>query len=149
MFRNSEGEKVKYPFVKVRMSLVKENNVDECVVLDNPKDIFEYTREYFQGLDREHLLVIYLDAQDVVTGVEVNSVGDLSSTSATGREIFKGAILANAESIILVHNHPSSTTKPSFMDKRHADNFKQVGNMLGICVDVVLVVTEDNYEEVV
>jgi DNA repair protein RadC len=66
--------------------------------------------------------------------VNVIAMGTLVSLSTTGREIFKGAIAANAHSIILGHNHPSGDLEPSKADIRMTGQAVLLGRMLSIPV---------------
>src|SRR5688572_18125864 len=63
--------------------------------------------------DREHLIALYLDAQNNVVGVETIAIGQLEGVAVHPREVFRGAILAGALSIVLAHNHPSGNPTPS------------------------------------
>ena len=65
------------------------------------------------GLDREHFLVLALDARNRPIGAHTVSVGSLSAAIVHPREVFKFAILANAAAVILAHNHPSGDCAPS------------------------------------
>jgi DNA repair protein RadC len=64
-------------------------------------------------VDREHFVVILLNQKNRVIGVNTVSVGSLTASICHPREVFKGAILANAASIICGHNHPSTDCQPS------------------------------------
>ncbi len=134
----SEGGKVTYPFVKVKMSLITDI-VEDKIFINTPKDLFEYTKEYFKELDREHLVVVYLNACNEAIGMEVNSIGDLTGTVASPREIYKGAILANAYTIALIHNHPTGGLKFSEGDKKTLRRVKRAGNILQIPVKYCIV----------
>lgn len=57
--------------------------------------------------DHEKLVCVMLNVKNVVIGIDIVSVGTLTSSLASGREIFKSAILLNAAAIILSHNHPA------------------------------------------
>ncbi|MBT3852439.1 hypothetical protein HOF65_00025, partial [bacterium] len=48
------------------------------------------------------------------------------------REVFADAIEDRANSIVIIHNHPSETASPSFEDKMITDNLKQASEILGI-----------------
>ena len=48
--------------------------------------------------------------------MNVVSMGSLTETLVTGRELFKSAILSNARGVILIHNHPSGNFTPSKED---------------------------------
>jgi DNA repair protein RadC len=84
--------------------------------------------------DREHFLVIYLTSANRVIDIEEVAVGSLNETTVLPREVFKGAILANAASIILVHNHPSGEVTPSKADELITEHLTKIGKMLNIRV---------------
>jgi len=69
-----------------------------------------------QDLDREVFGVVCLKGGTVPICVNIVSVGTLSATLSHPREIMKSAILANADSILAFHNHPSGNLKPSRED---------------------------------
>ena len=90
----------------------------------------------------EHAAALYLDPVQQVVGSSVISVGDLGSVPMVAREVFKGAILANAASVIVSHNHPGpSSSKPSAADIRATFKLIQAGNILGIKVQDHIIVT--------
>jgi DNA repair protein RadC len=82
--------------------------------------------------DREHLLVIYLNSRRQVIDIEIAAIGMLTDMYAAPREVFKGAILANACEIILVYNHPSGHFTPSEADERIIYEMIESGLMLKI-----------------
>ena len=90
--------------------------------------------------DREHLVVIPLDAGGKLLGVHTCHIGHLSSALVHSREIFKVAILANAHSIVIAHNHPSDDVSPSDADKDITGRLCQVGKLLDIEVTDHLIV---------
>ena len=73
------------------------------------------------------------------------SVGSLSASIVHPREVFKFAILANAASIVLAHNHPSGDTTPSSEDVELPRRLRDAGELLGIAVLDHVVVTEWTY----
>ena len=64
----------------------------------------------------EEFYSIYLSTKNDVLGVEMISRGTLTASLVHPREVFKGALLANAYALILAHNHPSGTPEPSESD---------------------------------
>lgn len=84
--------------------------------IHNPADAATLLQTYLQGVDREHFVVILLDAKAQVIGINTFAIGSLDSAAIGGREVFKPAILSNAHSIILGHNHPSGDPQPSPSD---------------------------------
>lgn len=83
-------------------------------------------------LDRETFAVIYLNTKNNPIGVSTVSIGTLSMSVIHPREVFKGAILANAAGIIIAHNHPSGNPDPSEEDKAATKRLRDAGELLGI-----------------
>lgn len=94
----------------------------------------EYLKYIYHGdmPDREHLFVMYLSTKLRVCGFENISIGTLNTALVHPREVFKGAILNNAASVIIVHNHPSGDVNPSDADIQITQRLKEAGKILGI-----------------
>ena len=86
----------------------------------------------FEEFAEEHLGMFCLNAAGMIIGYYEVSKGDLTSPLAHPREIFKRAILSNAGSIALVHNHPSGNTEPSQADIATAKRLQEAGQLIGI-----------------
>jgi DNA repair protein RadC len=82
--------------------------------------------------EREHFWVITLSANNKVKFVELVSLGTLNSSIAHPREVFRRAIMYGACSIIIGHNHPSGSCKPSAEDVALTKQLKEVGGIVGI-----------------
>ena len=78
-------------------------------------------------------------------GIEETSRGSLTTTILHPREVFKSAILANAASIILVHNHPSGDPTPSREDIEITKRLQRAGHLLGIKVLDHIVIGREKY----
>ena len=92
----------------------------------------EVLRQYLDGADREHFVVLLLDTQNQVIGIHTVTVGTLDASLVHPREVFKPAILANAASVILAHNHPSGDPTPSAEDRTVTRQLVAAGVTLGI-----------------
>lgn len=117
---------------------------DKTITLDlnikSVPEIAKFLKEFIGPTDREHLVMVALNARGRVVAVNEISVGTVSASIAHPREIFKPAILANASAIIIAHNHPSNEVDPSEEDKKLTERVKQAGNILGItCFDHLVV----------
>lgn len=84
--------------------------------------------------DRECFCVVYLNARHEPTAVGVVSVGSMNASIVHPREVFRGAIVAGAASIILLHNHPSGDPEPSEEDLGITRRLSEVGELCGIGV---------------
>lgn len=78
--------------------------------------------------------VMYLNAKHQCLAVQMVGLGSLSSVEVHPREVFRGALIAGAQAIILVHNHPSGTTDPSNDDLAITQRLKEVGVLMGVPV---------------
>ena len=112
---------------------------------NGPSEAVTLFRALVGDADREHLVAIFLDTQNRFIGVHTISIGNLDSAGAHPREVFKAAILANAASIVLAHNHPSGECSPSRADLKMTGEMVQVGNMLGVPIMDHVVVGEPSY----
>lgn len=113
-----------------RHNLAKQNGRP----IKSSKDVFEYCLPKLSGADKEHFMVLHLDAKNKIVKDEIISVGALTGTIAHPREVFKSAIKESAHSVILVHNHPSGDPTPSDEDKIVTERLFEAGELLGIKV---------------
>jgi DNA repair protein RadC len=114
-------------------------------VLDSPDGVARLLSPLLTGLDREHFVVLALDARNRPIGCHTVSVGSLSASIVHPREVFKFAILANAAAVILAHNHPSGDTTPSHEDVELTRRLREAGELLGIAVLDHVVVTDGDH----
>jgi DNA repair protein RadC len=85
--------------------------------LTSPAAVRDYLRIHFAGRQYESFVVIFLDAQNRVIGVEELFRGTLTQTSVYPREVVKAALKHNAAGTIFSHNHPSGIAEPSIQDQ--------------------------------
>ena len=119
---------------RVRVRLVREKSGAFGPVLRCAGDIAALFRAELAGLDREQFTCIHLDAKNRLISREVISIGHLTAALVHPREVFKGAILANAASVAFVHNHPSGDPEPSREDLDLTRRLVKAGEILGITV---------------
>jgi DNA repair protein RadC len=140
MSENEESLKVSKPTgggVPVyRVALVRESTAIESpsAAVRKSSDAAEVLRPLFAGLDREQFVVLMLDAQHRLLGMNVVSVGSLTASLVHPREVFKPAILANAVAVIVAHNHPSGSLEPSSEDVEITRRLREAGELLGVRV---------------
>jgi DNA repair protein RadC len=118
-----------------KVSLVRDGSYKSpSKAITSPPDAFSILEGYMQGLDREHFVVLLLDIKNKVIGINTVSIGNLDTAIAHPREVFKPAILSNAASILLAHNHPSGDPEPSREDVALTNRLVEAGKILGIDV---------------
>ena len=128
-----------------RLSLIKDRVIPYTTasLILTPLQVYELIKEYLQGTDREQFIALFLDSRSEVIGINTVSVGTLTESLVHPREVFKGAILANAASIIIAHNHPSGEALASEADISVTQKLKEAGRILGIPVEDHVIVGED------
>jgi DNA repair protein RadC len=95
------------------------------VALNSPQAVRDYLRLKLQSLEHEVFIVVFLDAQNRLLGVEELFRGTLTQTSVYPREIVKRALVHNAAAVIFAHNHPSGIAEPSRADEMLTQTLKQ------------------------
>tara|TARA_B100001964_G_C14186898_1_gene579052 strand:- start:559 stop:1008 length:450 start_codon:yes stop_codon:yes gene_type:complete len=125
LFKNYYGHEVKIQLVRETMP-VKEYQVRSS------EDVYELVRDELTSFDREAFYVIALNSKNKILGLNLVSLGNLTSSLVHPREVFKFAILQNSASIILIHNHPSGDPNPSQDDIEITQRLKKSGDVLGI-----------------
>ena len=117
-------------------------------IVKNPSDIASHYIEKLKDLKKEHFIAVFLDSKNKIIKDEVISIGTLNSSLVHPREVFKEAIKCSANSVILVHNHPSGSVEPSDEDYRVNKVLIETGNLVGIKVLDHLVVGGNKWESV-
>lgn len=93
----------------------------------------------------EVVLVLCLSAKLRVIAYHEVSRGSLDATSAHPREVFKAALLSNAASLVLAHNHPSGDPTPSADDRHCTQRLAAAGRLLGVTVVDHVIVGEGRW----
>lgn len=99
--------------------------------LNCPERTWQVVRD-LETADREHLVVLHLDASGRLLARETVSVGTVTSAAAHARSILTGAILNHSASIVLAHNHPSGDPMPSKQDRAVTEQVKAVAALFDI-----------------
>lgn len=91
----------------------------------------------------EIFVMLALDSQKQPIGCFLVHQGTISSTVVSPRDVFQRALLVNAHSIIIAHNHPSGETKPSISDMELTKDLRDIGKSLGVKVVDSLIIGDN------
>lgn len=97
-------------------------------------DVFKLMRSRLQRLNSEEFWVLHLSRSNRVISRDCISRGGTAGTVVDIKLLLKSAIDRLSSSIILVHNHPSGTLKPSVEDDSLTARIKAGASMLDIRV---------------
>lgn len=108
-------------------------------------DIAAFLKARLQDLRHEVFVVLFLNRAHKINHYEVVSEGGITGTVADPRIILKRAVEENAVSIILCHNHPSGSLKPSRADEQLTEKIRQAAAYLDITVLDHIIVSDSGY----
>ena len=94
---------------------------------------------------KEYFKVLFLNQATQVLGYTLISEGGLTETTADVRLIFQAALLTNSVDLILVHNHPSGSMKPSRQDMEITKQVKEAARLMRITVLDHIILTDAGY----
>lgn len=131
--------------VKDMGSLYLKEKVKEKPQITCTRELLDYCKTTIGGLKDERFCVIYLDAQNKITGMETIQEGIVNQAVVYPRKVLENALEQKASAIILVHNHPSGHVKPSDADIRLTKTIRDTARMLDILVHDHVIVGENRF----
>lgn len=124
---------------------ISSRGIDSKLKVDSPLVIVELLMDEMRFLNKEHFRIVLLNTKNQIISIEEISIGNLNSSIVHPREVFNIAIRRSANSIILVHNHPSGDSTPSTEDINITHRLVDVGNIIGIKVLDHIIIGDNNY----
>ena len=116
-----------------KVSLVRDKSLTYYTQLKDTDAAISLAKAFgFDSFAEEVVGVFCLDCSGGLNAYFEVARGGLTEAAVHPREVFKRAMLANAASIILVHNHPSGKAEPRVEAIALTKRFKEVGELLGI-----------------
>lgn len=137
----------KYSYLQVDTKLVRHEGWTQrrAVYVNDPADAVILVEKIAES-PRERMMVILLNKKNGVIGIQEATIGNSEEVHSEAREMFQAAIAVNASKIVLLHNHPAPTPKPSQGDLDVAKTLEQAGELIGIkLVDFIIVTPEEFY----
>ena len=121
------------------------NETINKIIIKNGLSVYNLFRYLIYTEKQENLIVLLLDSKNNLIKSKTVFKGSLNISIAHPREIFKEAIINNANSIILVHNHPSGDPYPSINDKNITNQMIHSGTIIGIPVIDHIIIGNNKY----
>lgn len=110
-----------------------------------PDDVASVFIPVLRDKKQEEFIVVILNSANKVVRWRTITRGLLNSSLTHPREVFREAILENAASIILIHNHPSGNLEPSREDIAITKQLADAGAIIGITVQDHIIIAGDSY----
>ena len=113
--------------------------------ITSPKDVFDLLQKEFIGKKQEVLKTIILNRKNTVISVITNAIGNNDNISIGIKEILSEPIKQMANSIILVHNHPSGNLKPSNADILFTQKINENAKLFDITLLDHIIISNKGY----
>ncbi|XMO85190.1 DNA repair protein RadC [Algibacter sp. AS12] len=113
--------------------------------ITSSSSVFELMQPVIGELQHEEFWIIYLNNSNKVIRKNQLSKGGITGTLVDVRLVLKNALEVGAVGLILAHNHPSGSLKPSEADKHITNKLKTAAQSLDIKVLDHLIITEKAY----
>jgi DNA repair protein RadC len=117
----------------------------EKPVIRDSTEIANYLKVVLQDYRLEIFAVVFLNRANKINHFEIISQGGITGTVADPRIILKKALEMDAVNIILCHNHPSGSLKPSRADEELTAKIKEASSYFDIKVLDHIIVSEEGY----
>lgn len=130
----------------VNVQLVSEKKLYCNNCMSSPEAAIEILGKEISKYNRECFAIINLQTDCKVINFNICSLGSINATISSPAEAFKCALLANAASIIIMHNHPSGNLIPSNADIQVTKRFEECCDFMNIgFLDHIIVGEEGKY----
>lgn len=113
-----------------KILVLKENNKK----IKSPDDLFKNIKKINIDYEQENFLVFFLRTDNSLIDTEIIFKGGLNSCVIDPKTIFRKALLYNSAKIIVAHNHPSGSLKPSDEDIEIYKRLEVAGDTINLSV---------------
>ncbi len=113
--------------------------------INSPEAGYRLVKDFLETLDREAMVVVCLNSQNEPNNLTVASMGTLDSSPVHPREVLKTAVLSNASSILIAHNHPGNSMEPSNADRDVTVRIEEACRLMGITLLDHIIVGHDRW----
>lgn len=119
--------------------------VREQPVLSNWQALLDYLHIDMAHLNVERVRVLYLNTQNMLILDHLVGDGTLDESPIYTREVVKKGLDVGAAAMILVHNHPSGSPKPSRADIQVTHKIMEAARLMGMNVHDHIVIGREGY----
>ena len=134
--------------ITAALELGRRRKLENTVKLDeisSSRSVFDVMQPILGDLPHEEFWILYLNNSNKIIQKNQLSKGGITGTLVDVRLVLKNALEVGAVGLVLCHNHPSGTLKPSQADKDITKKLKNAAQSLDITVLDHLIITEKAY----
>ncbi len=135
----------KIPVIVASLELARRHLLDsDQPIIDSPEKAVELLAD-IRDKKQEYFVCLTLDGANRLITKRVVTIGTLTASLVHPREVFADAIADRAASVIVAHNHPSGSLRPSQVDIAMTERLKYAGELLGIPLISHLLITKQSF----
>lgn len=108
------------------------------------EDVIQWFRAEYGRESQERFAALFLNSKGEVIRHKVIHIGTTNCALIHPRDVFREACLANAVSIVFVHNHPSNDPTPSQDDIQSTHQFIEIAKLFQMNVTDHIIVCKDS-----
>lgn len=124
---------------------IQMESLGDEITISTPDMAAAYFMPRLRDLKHEEFYVAFLNNSKVLTGYKKISSGGSTATVVEPAEVVRQAIMNQANSMLLVHNHPSGYLKASQADIHLTERLRDAGDLIGIPVVDHIIIAGDGY----
>lgn len=136
---------ISFSIVRELMNRILKQQVINQNIISSWDALINYLKSAMGGLKLEQFRALFLNKKNILIADEVMATGTIDQTPVYPREIIKRALLHEAGAIILVHNHPSGSSKPSKADIELTGRIVEAANSVNITVHDHVIIAGNEY----
>ncbi|GAB0157908.1 DNA repair protein RadC [Chryseobacterium sp. Alg-005] len=119
--------------------------VSEKPIISNSGDAYQVFKNQLSDLRAEEFWAVYVNQSNKIVHLSKLTQGGISQSIVDVRILFKTALDHFATGIIIAHNHPSGSLKPSREDLNITKKIKEAGEFLSVQLLDHLIITQNSY----
>lgn len=100
------------------------------ICFQNPESVADYYMEKLRHKEKEHAMLVYLDTKGHLLEEVCMTIGSARESIVCVRDIMRKALMVNATSFIMLHNHPSGDCQPSMEDRQITQKLKKASLLM-------------------
>ena len=124
---------------------IRAEKVEEKPVIKSSLDVVNLMQNKIAYLDHEELWVIYLNQSSRILDVVQVNKGGIASTEVDVRIVLQQAVVKKSTQIILCHNHPSGSIRPSKADIQLTEKTRKAANLLDVMLVDHIIIHRERY----
>lgn len=124
---------------------IRAEKVEESLQIRNSRDVVNLMQDKIAYLDHEEFWAIYLNQANRILQTCQISKGGISSTGVDTRIVIQEAVLNKATQIILCHNHPSGSVRPSRADILLTEKLHHAAGLMDLLMVDHIIIHKERY----